>query len=69
MPSLVIQLNLSHCLEIGQVSLVHQDMLPLGRVVTGSSRTNFSLATPSQKDKLNYPHETINTANHQSTLK
>lgn len=52
MPSVVIQLNLSHYLEVGQVPLVHQDMLPLGRLVTESGRTDFSLATPSQKDKL-----------------
>lgn len=64
MPSVVIQLNLSHYLEIGQVPLVHQDMLPLGKLVTESGRTDFSLATPSQKDKLNYLHATINIPVH-----
>lgn len=69
MPSVVIQLHLSHYLEIGKVPLVHQNMLPLGRVVTERGRANFSLATPSQKDKLNYLHKTINIPIHQSTLK
>lgn len=64
MPSVVIQDNLSHYLEKGQTPVVHQGMLPLERVVTESGRTNFSSATPSQKDKLNYLHKTINIPVH-----